>query len=315
MSDLIKNRKTKSFATTWLQTLKRLLPGQEAEPLTKEQYKQSLVLVIDSSTDYIPFSEIFASRKSQLYEGGLSTILPFIVWIFIIIFVEGAMWKKVLCLLIYIILIVSAANKVLSGYVDTILGGDMERPFTFLQPSVLGVPGVGVKHFNHEDFLAIKSAPTIMYLTSNNWIKNLKGDMGFLVPADAFFKAASEAKIEARDLSDLTSNYLSNDAVETASVRKTAGTSVNDQFDKRSLGLSRVGFYMAYSMIVWITFSHPQLQEVTGSLVKTLLAILACISILIFDISKITPAAINRTLIVKRNLMFLAYTICLFALL
>ena len=313
--NLIKDRKTKSFDTTWLQTIKRLLPGYRPEPLTKEQYEQSLVLVIDSSTDYIPFSEIFSSTSDEIYEGGLSTILPLIMWAFIFIFIEAPIWKKIICVIIYLLLLTNAANSVLSGYVDTILGGDMERPFTYLQPSVTAVPGIGVQRFNHDDFLAIKASPTIMYLTTNNWIKNIKGDLGFLVPATAFFKAAREARIEARDLSELTSNFLSNDAVETAKVRKTAGTSVNDQFEQRSLALSRMGFYMAYCMIVWITFTHPQLSEVTGALVRTLLAILVCMSILIFDIIKITPAAINRTLIVKRNLMFLAYSCCLLALL
>ena len=313
--NLIKDRKTKSFDTTWLQTIKRLLPGYHPEPLTKEQYEQSLVLVIDSSTDYIPFSEIFSSTSDEIYEGGLSTILPLIMWTFIFIFIEAPIWKKIICVIIYLLLLTNAANSVLSGYVDTILGGDMERPFTYLQPSVTAVPGIGVQRFNHEDFLAIKASPTIMYLTTNNWIKNIKGDLGFLVPATAFFKAAREARIEARDLSELTSNFLSNDAVETAKVRKTAGTSVNDQFEQRSLALSRMGFYMAYCMIVWITFTHPQLSEVTGALVRTLLAILVCMSILIFDIIKITPASINRTLIVKRNLMFLAYSCCLLALL
>ena len=31
---------------------------------------------------------------------------------------------------------------------------------------------------------------------------------------------------------------------------------------------SRVGFYMAYSMIVWITFTDPNLTKVTSFLVK-----------------------------------------------
>ena len=57
--NLIKDRKTKSFDTTWLQTIKRLLPGYHPEPLTKEQYEQSLVLVIDSSTDYISLAKYF----------------------------------------------------------------------------------------------------------------------------------------------------------------------------------------------------------------------------------------------------------------
>ena len=169
--------------------------------------------------------------------------------------------------------------------------------------------------FNHEDFLALKSSPTVMYLTQNNWIKNIKGDLGFLVSAKDFFNAAREAKIEARDLSDLTSNFLSNDAVETAPVRKSAGTSINDQFESRSMALSRMGFYMAYSMIVWITFSDPKLEQVTSFLVRSLMAILISMSVLIFDVIKITPASINRTLIVKRNMMFLAYSLCLLALL
>ena len=314
-SNIIKNGKTRDFTTTWLQTIKRLLPGAEPMPLTKEQYEQSLILVIDSSADYIPFSEIFATHKEQIYEDGLSTLLPFAIWVFIFIFIEAHLWKKIVALIIYILLITAAAKSVLSGYVDTILGGDMERPFTYLQPTVTDVPGIGVQRFNHEDFLALKSSPTVMYLTLNNWIKNIKGDFGFLVPAKDFFKAAREAKIEARDLSDLTSNFLSNDAVETAPVRKSAGTSINDQFETRSVALSRMGFYMAYSMIVWITFSDPKLEEVTSFLVRSLMAILVSMSVLIFDIIKITPASINRTLIVKRNMMFLAYSICLLALL
>tara|TARA_B100002019_G_C21201464_1_gene564263 strand:+ start:137 stop:1093 length:957 start_codon:yes stop_codon:yes gene_type:complete len=312
--NLIKDENTKTFETNWLQTIRRLLPGVNTSSLTEEQYKQSLILVIDSSTDYIPFSEIF--EEGQPHGPTLApAILPIIMWIFIFIFIEASIWKKIGVFSIYLILLVSAANSVLSGYVDTILGGDMERPFSYLRPTVTAVPGVGVQRFNHKDFLAIKSSPTIMYLTSNNWIKNIKGDIGFLVPATAFFKAAREAKIEARDLSELTSNFLSNDAVETSVVRKNAGTSVNDQFDKRSLALSRMGFFMAYSMIVWITFTHPQLYEVTGSLVRSILAILVSMSVLIFDIIKITPAAINRTLIVKRNILFLAYSCCLLALL
>ena len=98
--NLIKDRKTKSFATTWLQTIKRLMPGIHAEPLTKEQYEQSLVLVIDSSADYIPFSEIFASTSDEIYEGGLSTILPLVMWIFIFIFIEAAAWKKIVSFII-----------------------------------------------------------------------------------------------------------------------------------------------------------------------------------------------------------------------
>ena len=311
----VEDKKTKDFKTTWLQTILRLIPGIKAAPITSDQYKQSLVLVIDSSTDYIPFSEIFSTNHDQPFDGGLSTLVPLIVWIFIFIFVEADLWKKIICVIIYAILITTAATSVLSGYVDTILGGDLERPFTFLVPTVTGIPGIGVQRFNHQDFLAIKSTPTIMYLTSNNWIKNIKGDLGFLVPASAFLKAAREAKLEARDLSEMTSNFLSNDVVETAAIRKTAGTSVNDQFETRSFAMSRIGFYMAYSMIVWITFTHPKLFEVTGALVRTLIAILICMSILIFDILKITPASINRTLIVKRNLMFLAYSCCLLALL
>lgn len=96
--NLIKDRKTKSFDTTWLQTIKRLLPGYRPEPLTKEQYEQSLVLVIDSSTDYIPFSEIFSSTSDEIYEGGLSTILPLIMWAFIFIFIEAPIWKKLFVL-------------------------------------------------------------------------------------------------------------------------------------------------------------------------------------------------------------------------
>ena len=81
------------------------------------------------------------------------------------------------------------------------------------------------------------------------------------------------------------------------------------------MALSRMGFYMAYSMIVWITFSDPKLEQVTSFLVRSLMAILISMSVLIFDVIKITPASINRTLIVKRNMMFLAYSLCLLALL
>ena len=76
-------------------------------------------------------------------------------------------------------------------YCDTILGGDLERPFTFLRPTVKGVPGIEVKKINHEDFLAIKSSPTIMYLTKNNWIKNIKGDYGFFSACKSFFSSCN----------------------------------------------------------------------------------------------------------------------------
>ena len=110
-------------------------------------------------------------------------------------------------------------------------------------------------------------------------------------------------------------NFLSNDAIATSKVRNTAGTSVNDAFAAKSMSLSRMGFYMAYSMIVWITFSDPKLEKVTSFLVTNLTAILISLSVIIFDIIKITPAAINRSLSIKRNMMFLAYSLCLLALL
>ena len=49
----IENKKTRNIQTTWLQTLAELLPGVNPEPLSSQQYKQSLILVVDSSTDYI----------------------------------------------------------------------------------------------------------------------------------------------------------------------------------------------------------------------------------------------------------------------
>tara|TARA_B100000902_G_scaffold399762_1_gene472380 strand:- start:3187 stop:4155 length:969 start_codon:yes stop_codon:yes gene_type:complete len=311
----VKHVKTRDFYTTWYQTLRKLLPGAQPLPLSDAQYKQSLVLVLDSSTDYIPFSEILTTHRDDMYQGGLTTMLPFFIWVYVFAFVEASLWKKIVSVMIFALLTAASAQAVLSGYVDTILGGDMERPFTYLSPTVVGIPGVGVQKFDHKDFLALQSSPTIMYLTQNNWITSIKGSTGFLVPAEDFFKAAREAKIEARNLSELTSNFLSNDAIATAQVRSTAGTSVNDQFEERSMILSRMGFYMAYSIIVWITFSDPNLEKVTGFLVRNLLAILTSLAVIIFDIIKITPAAINKTLIVKRNLMFLAYSLCILALL
>ncbi len=313
--DKIKNKKTKDFYTTWLQTIRKILPGAKPTSLTEDQYKQSVVIVLDSSTDYIPFSEIFSVQKNEGYGTDLTTMLPFIIWIYIFIFVQTDTWKKIVGFLVYALLLAASTQVILSGYVNTILGGDMERPFTYLAPTVTGMPGLGVQKFNHKDFLAIKSSPTIMYLTRNNWIKSIEGDKGFIVPAEAFFKAATEAKVEARNLSELTSNFLSNDAIATSKVRNTAGTSVNDAFAAKSMSLSRMGFYMAYSMIVWITFSDPKLEKVTSFLVTNLTAILISLSVIIFDIIKITPAAINRSLSIKRNMMFLAYSLCLLALL
>lgn len=314
-SGKVKHVKTRDFYTTWYQTFRRLLPGAQPLPLTDTQYKQSLVLVLDSSTDYIPFSEILTADRDDIYQGGITTVLPFFIWVYVFAFVKADLWKKFVAFIVFFTLTAASAQSVLSGYVDTILGGDMERPFTYLSPTVVNVPGVGVQKFNHKDFLALQSSPTIMYLTQNNWITSIKGSTGFLVPAEDFFKAAREAKIEARNLSELTSNFLSNDAVATAQIRRTAGTSVNDQFEERSMVLSRMGFYMAYSMIVWITFTDPNLKKVTDFLVRNLLAILTSLAVIIFDIIKITPSAINKTLIVKRNLMFLAYSLCILALL
>ena len=307
----IENKKTRNLQTTWLQTLAELLPGINPEPLTADQYKQSLILVVDSSTDYIPFSEIYSTDVDYYHHH----IFPLLLWLVITLLIPGKLYAKAIGIIIYIFLMIASYQNLLSGYTDTILGGDLERPFTFLRPTVKGVPGIGVKKINHEDFLAIKSSPTIMYLTKNNWIKNIQGDYGFLVPAKAFFQAATEAKIEARNLSDLTSNFLSNDAIATSKVRNNAGTGINDHFAKRAMTFSRVGFYMAYSMIVWITFINPNLTKVTTFLVKSIVAILLSLCVAIFDIIKITPAAINKTLILKRNLMFLAYSVCVFALL
>ena len=299
----------------FINTIKRIIPGLNPTSISKKEYDSSLVLVLDNSTDYIPFAEIFGGGKGDNAIPEVAFLTPFVIWTYIFIFLDIPIWKKIIGVLAFFFLIFQAAEGVLSGWQSTVLGGDLERPFKYLQPTVSEMPGIGVQKLDHSKFLKLKATPTIMYLITNNWITDIQGSTGFLIPAKDFFKAAAEAKIEARDLYELTNNVLTSDAVATSAVRKTAGTSINDEFIQRSMTLSKVGFYMAYAMIVYITFSDPSLSKVTSFLVKNMAAVLVSMAVILFDIHKITATAINKTLLIKRDLMFLAYSVCLMALL